>query len=211
MYVLHHGLRLIGKATRVASNDGRKAVTRMKWHYAHLANPDPSYVQRDRSPTPNTFKIAEQREAKKCLGGKEGNAGPRRKLAAVLAEIPLVQRSTFDDRIKVIKQSGGRDASEYIQETAILILEHIERSGDCSGVLRLIEALPVNDRRKVKLRNWFERFSPVRIKRPWSKVRLLEKDKRSASPVDLMGARAKRFWEMPEVNEWSRSTRARGD
>lgn len=156
----------------------------MKWHFADLPNPDPARVLPDQSPTPNTLQLAKREEAKKA------------KLKRPSA------KSAIKTRILRIGQGKSGDEDQFIQETAVLVLEHIERTSDCSSVLELIDALPPNDPRKVKLRDWFERFSPVRITRPWESAKLLEKGRRSFAPFDITGAKEKMFWRMPVVNEW---------
>lgn len=63
--------------------------------------------------------------------------------------------------LRVIPLIAGKDKDRAVHMAAVMIVEHAETYGDCSGAATLMRMLPPAKREKLKV--WFWEHSPIRI------------------------------------------------
>jgi hypothetical protein len=104
-------------------------------------------------------------------------------------------RKTISRRIRFVELAGKTDCNGFIHDTAIAILEHVEKTGDCSAALRLATAIP-SPRRRELLARWFSRYSPIEVDLKKKRSRLLKPGWGRFRPFDLQAARRVAFYEL---------------
>lgn len=166
----------------------------LKWHFARLPNPDPARYSVDHhhsSAGPGGMSSAELDALR-----RKNAARVHRKVARKLAKVPRIslrealkrrgaqQISSISKRVAVVRASGRPDADEFIQQTALLVLAHAEKHGDCTAALDLVLALPAGARRN-KLIGWFAMFGPIEIRADRGSVRQIDKHSSNYRKFDV--------------------------
>lgn len=175
----------------------------LKWHIANLPNPDPArydpspYHAMAESGSMTDGELTALRR-KNALKGKRKIASKlatarRRTLKQVLAGKPPESLANLGKRIAVIRSSGSTDSDHFIHETAILVLIHAKKHGDCSAALDLVAAMP-SGRRQAKLAEWFATYGPIQVMASRGTVRLTPKNSTQYRAFDLEAARSRPFY-----------------
>jgi hypothetical protein len=100
----------------------------------------------------------------------------------------LVRITTNGDKLNVL-----------IHQTAMLIMKHATKSGDCTRALALVKAMPASMRRTTLIA-WFTKYSPIRIVFQNDAVGMLKKDDKGYTAFALDKAEANPFYKIAENN-----------
>lgn len=100
----------------------------------------------------------------------------------------LVRITTNGDKLNVL-----------IHQTAMLIMKHATKSGDCTRALALVKAMPASMRRTTLI-SWFTRYSPIRVVFQNDAVGMLRKEDKGYTPFNLEKADANPFFKIAETN-----------
>lgn len=146
-------------------------MSKLDWTRVGLPNPDPADYNPDRNLRYAPFKAETKPKQGKLKKRSRTANSPRKVLVDVLATTPEFHLNSIGKRIVVIEQSGKPDANEFIHRTAIMILQHAEKTGDCSAALDLIQALPDGARRQ-RLALWFQKYSPISFNAQSGRIRI---------------------------------------
>lgn len=104
------------------------------------------------------------------------------------------------DRFAVITSDVNK-ANVYIHETAMMIIRHAHKHGDCSTAQGLVMAMPASMRREMLIL-WFKSFTPIIVKNDAKWTAKMHKEGTSLYvPWDIEGAEAKPFYEMANENK----------
>jgi len=93
--------------------------------------------------------------------------------------------------------TNGAKLNILIHETAMLIMKHTIKSGDCTRALALVNAMPASMRRTT-LVTWFTKYSPIRVVFANNVVGMLKKDEKGYTPFNLAKAEANPFYQIAE-------------
>lgn len=99
-------------------------------------------------------------------------------------------------KIALVRSSGAK-LNELIHETALMILEHAQKHGDCTPAFQLVLAMPASMRRSMLIQ-WFATFSPIRIKTDFSGVGMLKPTSKGYTDFDIEAASVTPFYVMAE-------------
>ena len=97
--------------------------------------------------------------------------------------------------VRIVKNSAALNV--LVHATAILIMTHATKSGDCSRALTLVKSLPASFR-KEPLLTWFHKYSPLRVVPVNNVVGMLTKDDKDYKPFNLSKAAAEPFYMIAE-------------
>ncbi|WP_126176975.1 hypothetical protein [Tsuneonella rigui] len=133
-----------------------------KLDYSKVPESDPARIQPENIPPQMSDRDIDsfKRQLKRKYGRAKIKPGPRRSFAEVVSGVGPKKLGQIGERIKLIRKSGKADADSFIQQTAIMAMQHAEATGDCGHAARLVEALP-NSIRANRLAEWISRFSPI--------------------------------------------------
>lgn len=105
--------------------------------------------------------------------------------------------------IKAVRTTADK-YNNLVQTAIVLVIEHAQRYGDCTGAARLIDAMPRSNRRTLAI-NHFAEFSPIAVSKSpksGSFVARLRKPKENAfNEFSIDGAKALNWWERPEAEK----------
>lgn len=104
----------------------------------------------------------------------------------------------IDIRIASIATNAAK-LNDQIHGTAVMIVEHAQKHGDCTRALALVKAMPASMRRTMLIL-WFETFSPIRVRLANDKVGMLKPEAKGFTDWDIEGGKAKPFYELAEEN-----------
>ena len=84
----------------------------------------------------------------------------------------------------------------FVHETAVLIAEHAEKTGDCSTAQPLVLAMPKSARREMLIL-WFKTFTPIVVKNDdgWT-AKMHKKGDKLYVPFDIEAGRATSFTDL---------------
>jgi leucyl aminopeptidase len=105
--------------------------------------------------------------------------------------------TAIDRRIKTLTTSSTK-LNDYIHETAMQIITHADKHGDCSAALRLFTAFPKSFKRDLFMQ-WLKEFTPIRINSSTGKVGMLKETNIKFVAFDLEAANAKPFYDMEKA------------
>jgi hypothetical protein len=105
----------------------------------------------------------------------------------------------IDANIALVRVNGNA-FNVLVHETIIGILEHAQKSGDCTRALTLVEAMPKSTKRGAVI-NTFADYSPIGMNLKERKVRFHKPDAKAYKPFDIKGAKANPWYEREEVNK----------
>src|SRR5688572_21472696 len=111
------------------------------------------------------------------------------------AKTPL---QVINARISQVAKSGAA-FNQYVHDTAVLILEHSKASGDCTASLRLVQAMPASQRRRLLI-EWFATYSPIGMNVSTGKVGYHREGAKLYRPFDIDAAR---------LNPWYNTAQAK--
>ena len=100
----------------------------------------------------------------------------------------LVRITTNGDKLNVL-----------IHQTAMMIMKHATKSGDCTRALSLVKAMPASMRRTTLIA-WFTKYSPIRVVFQNDAVGMLSKGDKGYTPFALEKAEANPFYQIAENN-----------
>lgn len=95
--------------------------------------------------------------------------------------------------------TNGDKLNVLIHTTAMLILKHATKSGDCTRALSLVKAMPASMRRTTLIQ-WFTKYSPIRVVFQNDAVGMLKKDDKGYTAFALDKAEANPFYKIAENN-----------
>ena len=171
-------------------------MTALNWAKANQSNPDPATVRRTQ--IDDQLSDRELEAFKKKISdiiNAPPPKRPRRKLAEVF-KARKCRPSSIAERISFVLESGKTDADQFFHETALEILVHADRYGDCSAALALVLAMPSRQRQQ-RLVRWFLSCSPIGILLPERRVRLLKEGSKAYRTFNLKLAAQNPFYQMP--------------
>lgn len=102
----------------------------------------------------------------------------------------------IDGNIARIITSAAK-LNEMIHNTAVMVLNHAVKYGDCTRALTLVKAMPASHRR-TKLIAWFNKFSPIRVVLENDVVGMLTKDAKGYKPFEIAKAMTEPFYDIAE-------------
>jgi hypothetical protein len=105
--------------------------------------------------------------------------------------------TAIDRRIKTLTTSSTK-LNDYIHETAMQIITHADKHGDCSAALRLFTAFPKSFKRDLFMQ-WLKEFTPIRINASTGKVGMLKDSNIKFVAFDIEAANAKPFYDMEKA------------
>lgn len=91
----------------------------------------------------------------------------------------------------------GDKLNQLVHTTAMMVMNHAIKSGDCTRALSLVMAMPASYRRTTLVK-WFDKFSPIRVVLVNNVVGMLKKDDKGYKPFDLVKADAEPFYLIAE-------------
>jgi hypothetical protein len=99
---------------------------------------------------------------------------------------------------RVAKNSAA--LNQLIQDTAVLVIQHVEEHRDANPAMRLVAAIP-NTMRRGALVRWFETYSPIAISKKGADLtcRLHKEDSKAYNPFNVDGARANNWFDAQEL------------
>jgi hypothetical protein len=119
---------------------------------------------------------------------------------------PIAQETSskaINSGIAEVKTGFGK-INDLVQETALAIIIHASLYGDCTGAARLLDAMPKSSRRGL-VQTFFGRYSPIAVhldtKTKKMKANLRKEDSKSYAKFDIDGARANKWYELPEADK----------
>lgn len=95
--------------------------------------------------------------------------------------------------------TNGDKLNVLIHATAMLILKHATKSGDCTRALSLVKAMPASMRRTTLI-SWFTKYSPIRIVFQNDAVGMLKKGDKGYTAFNLDKADENPFYKIAENN-----------
>lgn len=105
----------------------------------------------------------------------------------------------IDAAIAAVKASGAAFNS-LVHDTAVAILEHAQKTGDCTRALALVEAMPKSTKRGAVI-GWFADYSPIGMNVKERKVRFHKPEAKAYRPFDVKKAKANPWFERDEVKK----------
>lgn len=87
--------------------------------------------------------------------------------------------------------------NDLIHKTAMMVMHHAAKSGDCTRALTLVKAMPASHRRTMLVK-WFDKYSPIRVVLVNDVVGMLKKDDKGYKPFKLADADADPFFMVAE-------------
>lgn len=111
---------------------------------------------------------------------------------------------SFNDRMKERFTKITNDyqkVNEYVHETAVMIMEHALKCGDCTTAQGLVMAMPASIRREMMIL-WFKSFSPIVVKNDdkW-RAKMHKEGSKLYVPFDIEAAKATPFYTLAEKNK----------
>lgn len=104
-------------------------------------------------------------------------------------------------KIKSIKTTGKR-FNDLVHETMVMVVTHAEQYGDCTGAARLVDAMPMSNRRSLVI-DHFTQYSPIRVaksaKTGQMNASLRKEEDKEYNAFNLAGLKLNRWDERPEV------------
>lgn len=91
----------------------------------------------------------------------------------------------------------GDKLNKLVHDTAMMVMTHATKSGDCTRALSLVLAMPASYRRTTLIK-WFDKYSPIRVVLANNVVGMLKKDDKGYKPFDLVKANADPFYTIAE-------------
>lgn len=104
----------------------------------------------------------------------------------------------IDSNLVRITTSGDK-LNALIHATAMMIMVHATKSGDCTRALALVNAMPASMRRTT-LVQWFTKYSPIRVVFQNDAVGMLSKDDKGYTAFNLAKADSNPFFKIAESN-----------
>jgi hypothetical protein len=95
--------------------------------------------------------------------------------------------------------TNGNKLNDLIHETAMLILNHAMKTGDCTRALSLVKQMPASMRRTTVVQ-WFTKYSPIRVVFQNDAVGMLSKSDKGYVGFNLDKADANPFYKIAEAN-----------
>jgi hypothetical protein len=105
----------------------------------------------------------------------------------------------IDANIALVKTSGHA-FNILVHETIIGILEHAQKTGDCTRALALVNAMPKSTRRGAVI-NTFADYSPIGMNVKEQKVRFHKPEAKAYRPFDIKAAKANPWYERDEIKK----------
>ncbi len=102
----------------------------------------------------------------------------------------------IDGNIARITRDGNK-LNRLVHTTAMMVMNHAIKSGDCTRALALVSAMPASFRRTTLVK-WFDKFSPIRVVLENNVVGMLKKGDKGYKPFDLVKADAEPFYAIAE-------------
>jgi len=171
-------------------------MTRLDWR--KLPESDPAWVQREDPGVRSDIQaIIEQsnREPRRIkVEAAPTKAGGHLSYLDAVRKLPSFEKN-LSNRLRFVALAGKTDCNGFVHETAVQVLEHVQRTGDCGHALRLVQALPTA-RRKELLTTWFNQVGPVRINMQKGIVRLAKPNEAGFRPFSFYEARRRAFYEL---------------
>lgn len=99
--------------------------------------------------------------------------------------------------VRIVKNAEALNT--LVHKTAMLIMVHATKSGDCSRALTLVQSLPKSFR-TLPLIAWFDKYSPIRVVPVNNVVGMLSKDDKGYKPFNLGKAEAEPFYAIADKN-----------
>lgn len=107
----------------------------------------------------------------------------------------------INSAIRAVRTSAAK-YNNLVQTAIVMIVEHANNYGDCTGAARLIEAMPRSNRRSLVISH-FRDYSPINVSKDKEGAYRANLDKGNAErqprAFDLDGVRANNWWERPEA------------
>ncbi len=104
---------------------------------------------------------------------------------------------TIDSNIGLILKSGA-ELNDLIQNTAVGILLHAEKHGDCTRALKLVQAMPKSFRRNLLI-GWFATYSPIGMNVTTGKCGLHREGSKLYNPYDVKQAAITPWYNQPQT------------
>lgn len=102
----------------------------------------------------------------------------------------------IDNNIFRIARDGEK-LNKLVHDTAMMVLRHATKSGDCTRALALVMAMPASYRRTTLVK-WFDKHSPIRVVLANNVVGMLKKDEKGYKPFNFESAAAEPFYAIAE-------------
>jgi len=102
----------------------------------------------------------------------------------------------IDNNIFRIARDGEK-LNLLVHATAMMVMNHAMKSGDCTRALTLVTAMPASYRRTTLVK-WFDKYSPIRVVLANNVVGMLKKDEKGYKAFDTVKADAEPFYTIAE-------------
>lgn len=103
--------------------------------------------------------------------------------------------------IRTVRTTGEK-YNKAVQTAIILVIQHADTYGDCTGAARLLEAMPRSNRRSLVIAHFAE-YSPINVRKDKDgngfTASLRKADDTKYRPFNVEGVTANNWWERKEA------------
>lgn len=169
-------------------------MTRLDWR--KIPESDPARMQREDPKDQSDIQSVIEQSGRKPrrISVEVVKADVRLSYQEAVQKLPSFEKN-LSNRLRFIALAGKTDCNGFIHETAVQILEYVQRTGDCNYALRLAQGIPTARRQKL-LKAWFDQVGPVRIDIRKGKVRIAKPNDAGFRPFSFYEAGKTAFYEL---------------